>query len=145
MNVTPEVCVDAWKRLCTFNRTQLVYIRRHLGRRQLEANLASLIDAARGHEAQKLASGAPAYLILQRQSESLVRAYCERWQVSPDQLNAELPALHKLHQLAHRSPQQQLHVVHAVLIVCAVILVSFILGLACAFVRLGYHLIGGNR
>jgi hypothetical protein len=145
MNVTPEVCVGAWKRLRTIGKPQLLSIRRHLARRRLEANLASLIDAARGHAAQKLSPGAPEYVILQRHSESLVRAYCEQWQTSPDQLHAELPALHKLPQLAHRSPQQQLPIMNAVLIVLAVILGSFILGLAGAFVRLGYHLIGGNR
>jgi hypothetical protein len=144
MNVTPEVCLDAWKRLRAFSKTKRLSIQRQLARRRLEANLASLIDAARGHEAQKLPPGAPAYLILHNQSQVLTRAYCEQWQVSSDELNAELPALHKLQQLAQNT-QQPSRAATIGLVICASMLFSFILGMAAAFARLGYYLIGGKR
>jgi len=144
MNVMPEVRADAWNRLRSISRTKLLSIQRNIARRRLEANLASLIDAARGHEAQKLPLGAKVYLILHDRSQALTKAYCERWQISPEQLNAELPALHKLRQLANNTAQHSRMAI-IVLIVCASMLVSFILGLAASVARLGYHLLGGGR
>jgi hypothetical protein len=113
-------------------------------RRQLEAGLASLVDAATGHETQGLQPGAPLYLVLKRESELLVNAYCERWQISIERLNAEIPALGKLRKLASLPPRK-LHAGTSVLILAATMILAFLAGIACGLVHLGYLLLGGGR
>ena len=142
MNLTQER-EGAWVRLQNATAAQLRSVRHYFDRRHLEAGLASLIDAASGHEAGGLASGAPLYVVLYRQSELLVSAYCERWQVTPEQLNAELPALSRLRNLVHPVTHWA-GIIKAVLAVLAMLGLSLALGLAGACVRVGY-LLGGGR
>jgi hypothetical protein len=144
MNLTPQVCEDALLRLKTASRAQLHAVQHYFDRWHLEANLASLLEAARGHEAHGVPAGSPQYLVLYQQSERLITDYCQRWQIAPDQLNAELPALGRLRQLAE-PPLRQTRTVNATLAVIASLVIAFALGVAAAFVRLGYHLVGGGR
>ena len=149
MNLRPKVCEAALVRLQTASKTQLRAVQHYFARRDLEANLATLLDAARGHEAHSVPAGSPQYLVLHQQSERLINAYCQRWQVTPDQLNAELPSLGRLRQLAE-PPLRKAPTINITLILLAAMAIAFALGLAAAFLRLGYHLvayhlIGGAR
>ncbi|MGO8717739.1 MAG: hypothetical protein ACLQMO_00805 [Acidobacteriaceae bacterium] len=142
MNLTP--CESALVRLHSASKTQLQAVQHYFARRDLEANLATLLDAARGHEAHSVPAGSPQYLVLHNQSERLVTGYCARWQVTPDQLNAELPALGRLRQLA-QPPLRKTPMINIALAFLACMAAAFALGIAAACVRLGYHLIGGAR
>jgi hypothetical protein len=142
MNLTP--CEHALVRLQSASKTQLQAVQHYFARRDLEANLATLLDAARGHEAHNVPVGSPQYLVLYQQSERLTTGYCQRWQVPTDQLNAELPALGRLRQLAQPSLRKA-PMIHIALAFVACIGAAFALGIAAACVRLGYHLIGGAR
>ena len=144
MNLTRRVCENALVRLQTASKAQLQTVQHYFARRDLEANLATLLDAARGHETHSVPAGAPQYLVLNQQSERLINAYCQRWQVTPDQLNAELPALGRLRQLA-QPPLCQARTINVTLIVIASLAIAFALGMAAAFARLGYYLLGGAR
>src|ERR1019366_2249000 len=97
----PNVRVSALSRLQDAGKEQLRTVQHYFDRRNLEASLASLVQAASGHERRGLAPGSALYLVLSRESQLLTTAYCQRWQVSQEQLQAELPALTKLAQLAH--------------------------------------------
>ena len=116
-----------------------------MDRRHLETKLASIVQAARGQEAQNLTPGATAFVLLNLQSEELVAAFSARWPVTLEQLNAELPVQGKLRQLAHPPAAQQTRIAYGGLIVVAAVTLSFLLGLAAACARLGYHLLGGGR
>jgi hypothetical protein len=130
-------------RFCSSSKEQLRTVQHYFDRRHLEAGLASLLDAATGHEARGLKPGSALYLVLHRESQLRVAAYCDRWQVNPDRLHAELPALSKLAQLAQpQSPRST--VFKVVLIVIAAIATAVLIGLAGAFVHLGYVLGGGQ-
>jgi hypothetical protein len=142
MNLTP--CENALTRLQTASKAQIQAVQQYFSRRDLEANLATLLEAARGHEAHSVPSGSPHYLILHQQSERLINAYCQRWQVTTAQLNAELPALSRLHQLAE-PPLRKNPMITAVLVLLVSMAAAFALGIAAACVRLGYHLVGGGR
>ena len=78
-----------------------------------------------------------------RQSELFVSEYCERWQISPEQVNAELPVLGRLRRLAQPAPRKA-GVTKAALAVLAILGLSFAIGLAGACVHFGY-LLGGGR
>src|ERR1700734_3544486 len=87
-------------RLRSSTKEQLRTVQHYFDRRNLEASLASLLEAGNGHEARGLKPGSALYLVLHRESQLRVTAYCDRWQISPDRLHAELPALARLAQLA---------------------------------------------
>jgi hypothetical protein len=142
MNLAP--CENALARLQSASKAQLNVVQHYFARRDLEANLATLLDAARGHESHTVPAGSPEYLVLHQQAERLNNAYCQRWQVTPAQLNAELPALGRLRQLAQPSLRKAL-AINLFLALGAFINAAFALGIAAACVRLGYHLIGAAR
>ena len=96
-------CENALARLQSAGKNQLQAVQHYFARRDLEANLATLLDAARGHEAHSVPRRIAQYFVLHQQSERLINGYCQRWQVTPGQLNAELPALERLRQLAQPS------------------------------------------
>jgi hypothetical protein len=124
-------------------RDQLRTIQHYFDRRNLEASLASLLDAANGHAARGLKPGSAFYLVLHRESQLRVAAYCDRWQIDPARLHAELPALSKLAQLS-QPPSPKAALFKVVLIVLAAIATAVLIGLAGAFIRLGYVLGGGR-
>ena len=144
MDSTTEIQATVLERLRTSSKEQLRTVQHYFDRRHLEASLASLLQAANGHEARGLAPGSALYLVLQRESQLLITAYCQRWQISQEQLHAELPALAKLAELAQpRSPRVAIS--KGILVILAAFVMSVLVGLAGAFIRLGYHLLGGGR
>jgi hypothetical protein len=136
-------CEDAIARLHNTSKTQLQAVQQYFSRRDLEANLAALLEAARGHEAHNVPAGSAQYLVLHQQSERLIAGYCERWRVTLGQLNAELPALGRLRQLA-QPPFRKNPTITLMLALLASMAAAFALGIAAACVRLGYHLLGGG-
>jgi hypothetical protein len=143
MDPTTEMQSTVFGRLHRSSKEQLRTVQHYFDRRHLEASLASLLQAANGHEARGLKPGAAVYRVLHRESQLLVAAYCDRWQVNPDRLHAELPALGKLAQLT-QPPSPTTTVWKVILGVLAVVGISVLIGLAGAFIRLGYVLGGGR-
>jgi len=78
MNLTPNVRVPALERLQDAGKEQLRTVQHYFDRRHLEASLASLLQAASGHEGRGLAPGSALYLVLHRESQLLTAAYCQR-------------------------------------------------------------------
>jgi hypothetical protein len=124
-------------------KDQLRTIQHYFDRRNLEAGLASLLEAANGHQARGLKAGSAFYVVLHRDSQLRVATYCDRWQVNPDRLQAELPALSKLAHLA-QPPSPGTTLLKVALVVLAAIAISILIGLAGAFIQLGYVLGGGR-
>lgn len=144
MNHTPQARDGVLVRLQTTANNRLRSVRQHWERRRLEVKLANLIEAARGHEAQGLAPGSQVYVLLRDRAEVLVNACCDRWRVSPDQLKAEIPALGRLRRLA--SPREpRTWAIKSALALLVVMLSAYLLGIAGALARLGYHLFGGGQ
>ena len=139
---TPNVRVPL-ARLQDAGKAQLRTVQHYFDRRHLEASLASLLQAASGHEGRGLAPGSALYLVLNRESQLLTAAYCQRWNVSQEQLHAELPALAKLAQLAQPRLLSTTFS-KVVLVVLAAIATSVLIGLAGAFIHFGYVLGGGR-
>ena len=139
MNLAP--CENALARLQSASKAQLNVVQHFFARRDLEANLATLLDAARGHEAHSVSPGSPQYLVLHQQSERLITGYCQCWQKTPEQLNAELPALGRLRQLAQPSLRKA-PAINLFLAMVAFMAAAFALGIAAALIHLGYHLLG---
>lgn len=145
MDVTPEVCnQNAWASLRTASKAQLLALQHYFDRRNLEGSLAALTESARGHQSQGRPPGSAVYVVLNREALLLVTAYANHWGTDVERLYAELPSLNLLRQLAQPKPSSGPLFI-AVLIVIAVIGSAFALGLAGAFVRVGYQMLGGVR
>ncbi len=142
MNLAP--CENALARLQSASKAQLNVVQHYFARRDLEANLATLLDAARGHEALSVSPGSAQYVVLHQQSERLISAYCDRWKITANQLNAELPAIGKFHQLA-QPPLRKAPMVSIVLAFLGCVAAAFALGIVAACIRLGYHLLGATQ
>jgi hypothetical protein len=81
MNLTSNVRVPL-ARLQDAGKAQLRTVQHYFDRRHLEASLASLLQAANGHEGRGLAPGSALYQVLNRESQLLTTTYCQRWHVS---------------------------------------------------------------
>ena len=128
MDPIKDVLRNALGRLRASSKEQLRSVQHYFDRRHLEAGLASLLQAANGHEARGLEPGSALYLVLQRESQLLITAYCQRWQVSQEKLYADLPALAKLAELAQpRSPRVTIS--NGILVILAAMLMSLLIGL----------------
>ena len=145
MNVTPEVCKPTpWAGLRIASKAQLTALQHYFDRRNMEGNLAALIEAARGHKAQGRAPGSPVYLVLHREALLLSEAYSKRWGANLEQLYAEIPGFNMLRELAQPKPWSG-PLVTAVLVIIAVIGSAFAFGLVGALIRAGYEAFGGAR
>ena len=131
-------------RLCSIGQTQLRAAQQHLERRRLESRLASLVEAARGHQSQSVPAGAQVYRLLNTNLQTTLSEYCQKWQVNPDQLRAELPAIGTLEQLEQAQPSRGREITVLLSLVCS-FAVAFLVGLVAGLVRLGYHLLGGGQ
>ena len=129
MDPTRDMQSTVLGRLQRSGKKQLRTVQHYFDRRHLEASLASLLQAANGHEGRGLAPGSALYLVLNRESQLLTTAHCQRWHVSPEQLQAQLPALAKLAQLAQPRPPRAT-ISKVVLVVLAVFATSVLIGLA---------------
>jgi len=66
----------------------------------LRRRVAALCESARGHESNGTPPGAPVYARLYEEARALVTQYGEAAQVSPEILEAKLPALCELKRLS---------------------------------------------
>jgi hypothetical protein len=55
--ITRQACENALVRLQSASKAQLQVVQHYFARRDLEANLAALLEAARGHEAHSVPAG----------------------------------------------------------------------------------------
>jgi hypothetical protein len=143
MNVTPEVS-KAWAGLRTASKAQLNALQHYFNRRDLEGNLAALIEAARGHKAQGRSPGCPVFVVLHREALLLVEAYSKRWGANLEQLYAELPGFNMLRELATPTSRRG-PVKITILVIIATAVLAFAIGVAGALMHVGYFLIGGAR
>ena len=75
-------------------------LRRHLAKRQLENELASIIRTVAGHKRNKVPVGAPQYGSLWKIANQKVESFCAAYQTGRGEIEAQIPALTELHDLA---------------------------------------------
>jgi hypothetical protein len=96
-NTTAEILTTQNKNI------QADAVRYYLDRRTLEAHLISLLDAAHLEQGRGVLAGAPVFTVLFRQATGQVRAYCRRWQLDPQRVEAEIPSIAELRRLSVRA------------------------------------------
>jgi hypothetical protein len=114
-----------------------------LERRSFERQLERIVRAALAHQSGGLAPGNLQYKVLRQQADSICTQFAGRWNIDPNLLNAQIPAIGKLKSLADATPKPEPAVLASLAVVGAVVL-FFLLGVLAGLASIGYHLIGGR-
>ena len=75
-------------------------LRRYIAKRSLENELASIIRTAGGHKRNKIPAGASQYRSLWHIADQKVDSYCVAYQADRTEIEAQIPALKELCDLA---------------------------------------------
>jgi hypothetical protein len=112
-------------------------------RRSFERKLESIVRAALAHQSGGLASGNRQYKLLTTQADSLCADFTSRWNIDPNLLDAQIPAITKLKSLAD-PPHKPEPAVLVSLGVAGAVALFFLMGVLAGLASVGYHLIGGR-
>ena len=69
-------------------------------RRSFERKLEKIVRTALAHQSLGLAAGHPQYKLLGQQADSTCANFAHRWNIDPNLLEAQIPAIRKLKSLA---------------------------------------------
>ena len=112
-------------------------------RRSFEHKLESIVRAALAHQSGGLAAGNRQYKLLTTQANSICVDFTSRWNIDPNLLDAQIPAIAKLKSLADPAPKPE-PVVLVSLGVAAAVAFFFLMGVLAGLASVGYHLLGGR-
>jgi hypothetical protein len=135
--------VSRWTRLQSFAVGKYKAVQLLIERRSFEGKLERIVRTALAHQSVGLPAGHPQFKLLRRQADSTCANFAHRWNITPDLLEAQIPAIRKLKSLADPSPKA----VPAVLVslgMAGVVALFFLVGILAGLTSVGYHLIGGR-
>ena len=135
--------VSRWARLPSFVVGKYKAIQLSIERRLFEQKLEKFIRAALAHQSAGLPAGHPQYKLLREQANALCSEFTSRWNINPNLLEAQVPAIRKLKSLANPSPKPEPVILVSLGVLGAVALL-FLLGALAGLTSIGYHLVGGR-
>jgi len=135
--------VSRWTRLRSFVVGKYKSIQLSIERRSFERKLESIVRAALAHQSGGLPAGNRQYKLLEQQADSTCAKFAHRWNITPDLLDAQIPAIRKLKSLADPPPKPTPAVLVSLGIAAAMAL-FFLMGVLAGLTSVGYHLIGGH-
>jgi len=112
-------------------------------RRSFERKLETIVRAANAHHSCGQSPGASQFKLLRKSADDLCASFAQRWDISPELLEAQIPALAKLRSLANPPTKPEPLVLVSLGVVGAVAL-FFLMGVLAGLASVGYHLIGGR-
>src|SRR5258708_924434 len=99
--------VPAWNRLRSFVVGKCKAVQLSIERRSFEGKLERIVRAALAHQSGGLPAGNPQYKVLTQQANSLCAEFSSRWNIDPNLLDAQIPAIRKLKSLADPAPKPE--------------------------------------
>ena len=112
-------------------------------RRSFERKLETIVRAANAHHSCGRPPGADQFKLLRKCSDDLCANLAQRWDISPELLEAQIPAITKLKSLADPPTKPNPAPLVGLGIVAAAV-TFLLLGVLCGLVSVGYHLVGGR-
>lgn len=112
-------------------------------RRAFERQLETIVRAAKAHHSCGRSPGAVQFKLLRKCADELCSHFAQRWNISPELLEAEIPAITKLKSLADPPPKPEPLVLVSLGVAGAVAL-FFLMGVLAGLASVGYHMIGGR-
>ena len=135
--------VSAWIRIRSFAVHKYKVVQLSIERRSFESKLEKIVRNALAHQSVGLPAGHPQFKLLRQQADSTCANFACRWNLTPDLLDAQIPAIRKLKSLADPAPKPE----PAVLVslgMAGVVALFFLVGVLAGLTSVGYHLIGGR-
>ena len=112
-------------------------------KRAFESKLERILRAAAGHEGNSLPAGDYEYELLSTEADSIFTEFADRWGLDVDLLRARIPGLAKLEGLAVPPPKRNWASL-AGLVIVAIPLIFFLMGMIGGLMSFGFHLAGGK-
>jgi hypothetical protein len=123
------------------NEVRFLYVnvRRQIAKRSLENELASIIRTVAGHKRNKVPAGAPQYRSLWNIADQKLDSYCVAYQASRAEIEAQIPVLIELCDLAQmpNAPRKAIKVAGG-FVTCAVVFT--LSGFAAGIIQWLFHL-----
>ena len=135
--------VSRWTRMRPFAVGKYKAIQLSIERSTFERKLESIVRTALAHQSGGLPAGHPQYKLLREQANTLCSEFTSRWNINPNLLDAQIPAIRKLKSLADPSPKPEPAVLISLGVFGAVAL-FFLMGALAGLTSVGYHLVGGR-
>jgi hypothetical protein len=135
--------VSRWNQLRSFAVGKYKAVQLSIERRSFEHQLERIVRTALAHQSAGLSAGHPQYKLLQQQADSMCAKFAHRWNINPDLLNAQIPAIGKLKSFANPAPKPAPAVLVSLGVVGAVAL-FFLMGVIAGLTSVGNNLIGGR-
>jgi len=143
MSQPERIRVSRWTRLRSFVIGKYKAAQFSIERRSFERRLEAIVRAALSHQSGGLPAGNRQYKLLTKQADSICTEFTSRWNVNPELLDAQIPAIGKLKSLADPPPKPEPAVLVSLGIAAAMAL-FFLMGILAGLTSVGYHLIGGR-
>ncbi|HKM83820.1 MAG TPA: hypothetical protein VJY15_23050 [Candidatus Acidoferrum sp.] len=135
--------VSAWTRLQSFAVGKYKAVQLSIERRSFERKLERIVRAADAHHSCGQLPGASQFKLLRKCADDLCANLAQRWDISPELLEAQIPAITKLKALAD-PPSKPRPTVLVTLGVAGAVALFFLMGVLAGLASVGYHLIGGR-
>ena len=135
--------VSRWTRLRSFAVGKYKAVQLSIERRSFERKLERIVRAALAHQSVGLPAGHPQSRLLREQANTLCAEFTSRWNIDPNLLDAQIPAIRKLKSLADPPPKPEPAILVSLGVGGAVAL-FFLIGVLAGLASIGYHLIGGR-
>src|ERR1039458_4863050 len=135
--------VSRWTRLQSFAVGKYKAVQLSIERRSFERKLEKIVRNALAHQSVGLPAGHPQFKLLRQQADTTCANFAHRWNINPNLLDAQIPAIKKLKSLADPAPKPE----PAVLVslgVAGTVALFFLIGILAGLASVGYHVIGGR-
>jgi hypothetical protein len=143
MSQPERTSVFRWTRLRSFVFGKYKAAQLSIERGSFERKLESIVRAALAHQSGGLPAGNRQYQLLTMQADSICAEFTGRWNVNPELLDAQIPAIRKLKSLADPPPKPEPAILVSLGVVGAMAL-FFLMGVLAGLTSVGYHVIGGR-
>src|ERR1035437_8879857 len=143
MSQPERIRVSRWTRLRSSAVGKYEAVQLSIERRSFERRLEKIVRTALAHQSVGLPAGHPQYKLLRQQADSTCAKFAHRWNIDPNLLDAQIPAIRKLKSLADPPPKPEPAVLVSMGVAGAVML-FFLIGILAGLTSVGYHLIGGR-
>ena len=112
-------------------------------RRSFERKLETIVRAANAHHSCGQSPGTAQFKLLRECADDLCSHFAQSWDISPELLEAQIPAITKLKSLAD-PPTKPEPLALVSLGVVGPVALFFLMGVFAGLASVGYHLIGGR-
>jgi hypothetical protein len=137
------VGVSAWVSWLALVNSKCTAIQLSIERMSFERKLETIVRAANAHQSCGRSPGAVQFKLLQKCADELCVNLAQRWDISQELLEAQIPAITKLKSLANPPTKTNPALLIGLGIVATA--VTFLsLGVLGGLVSVGYHLVGGR-